>query len=143
VRQSHRHSAYSRPVSAGLRALAAFLALCVVALNVWPALHHAIVEHVACAEHGTLEHAHAHGAQAPDEPGDQGRPGARAQTPASDDHERCGVPLAISERAIQPASMPSVDGTPAADRAAAPSGEHGAKGGIPRLSLAPKLSPPA
>lgn len=118
------------------RALSLFAAV----LWLWSAtaneVHHLVVKHVVCAEHGELSEVRSHGGSAVSDPGDH--PTIVADDGGHPDHG-CGGFVADPDRA------PTVIGAPRMYRAALVLSDPTCTPAAPRgppLAYAPKTSPP-
>jgi hypothetical protein len=132
--------------SSWLRVLGAFILAELSLVQVLPALHHALVHHEVCAEHGELVHAegsHGHSVTAQKDSPVGGHAGYRADSSSEHQHEHCGLSAAVREPGIaggEPAlalgvqALAPVLSSVAAARAAC---------SIGLLALAPKLPPPS
>lgn len=125
------------------RCLAATLLVLFGSSQALPGLHHALVRHTVCAEHGELTHARhdSHPAQAeveadsaaitaPDEEGGHG-------------HGHCSFAALGAEPCPQLPPAPLERGATAGFATTPPRSEDRAHAALPLLSLAPKLAPPA
>ena len=123
-----------------MRVLGAFVLAQLSLVQVLPALHHALVHHEVCAEHGELVHSdesHGHAVTA----GTDG-PGYHADSSGSHEHEHCGVSVAVRDPGVV-ASRPSLSLEASFAAPAVPSlACASAARAIELLALAPKLPPP-
>jgi hypothetical protein len=126
--------------SSWLRVLGAFILAELALVQVLPALHHALVHHEVCAEHGELVHAddaHGHAVTAQND-----SPGYHADSSNEHQHEHCGVSAAAREPGIARAETRLALGPEAAAPAVSSVTAARAAGSIELLALAPKLPPP-
>ena len=130
-----------------LRVLAVLVAVVLSTSALGQAAHFRLVPHTICSEHGELlelgEGAE-HAARAPEHAGDQDEAGSRAsERELSLEHEHCQV-LARGQREQALPTADRVELLPAAlvQAAAFFATPRAAAGELPRLSLAPKTSPP-
>ena len=124
-----------------MRVLGAFVLAQLSLVQVLPALHHALVHHEVCAEHGELVHSnesHGHAVTAENE-----HPGYHADSSGSHEHEHCGVSAAVRDPGVAAAPPPLLlDASPSAPAAPSVAAASAARS-IELLALAPKLPPPS
>jgi hypothetical protein len=124
-----------------LRVLGAFVLAQLSLVQVLPALHHVLVHHEVCAEHGELVHSndesHGHAVTAQNE-----LPGYHVDSSAPHDHEHCGVSAAVRDAGVVGARPAlSLEASVSAPTVASIAAASAARS-IELLTLAPKLPPP-
>ncbi|HVJ15767.1 MAG TPA: hypothetical protein VM686_10000 [Polyangiaceae bacterium] len=128
-------------VGAWLRLLAGFLLLQLAGAQLWPALHHALIRHAVCAEHGEFVHVEAHADHAASDAGKT--PAVSASEDGDDAHDHCQLPPGLHDPAAEPAEPPSVLTSTSTGAAPSAAPSEALARSIPILSLAPKQSPPS
>jgi hypothetical protein len=133
-------AARNQRFSSWLRALAAFVLAELLLVQLLPALHHALVEHEVCAEHGDLVHGDGgHGRAVA--PGND-HAGYHEGSSASHEHEHCGVSAAVRQPGVTGERLALKLEPEACLVAPAFLAEASASRSIELLALAPKLPPP-
>jgi hypothetical protein len=123
------------------RLLALSLLLVAGAGQTLPGLHHLLVRHAVCAEHGELVHA-AELAEASSEAGSESDAARPSHDEPEHEHEHCSMPGLSADPAL-------VSAGPAAERqplgalpASLPAASERAHSSLALLAFAPKLAPP-